>query len=110
MAREKPDAQWLAFSSEQHIRLDRSVVEDCDFESWEGYVELLEAKDYPGLVRYCSQEVERHPDDLYAQLVHSFRQTSHSPKNGYGSPASTSLCTRLEYFNTSVSRARQCGV
>ncbi len=43
-------------------------------------------------------------DILYGGDTHT-----HSVKNGYGSPASTNLCTKLEYFNTSASLLRQCG-
>ena len=38
-----------------------------NFEAWEPYQEFLDKEDYPGLVRYCEQQAERAPDDLYAQ-------------------------------------------
>jgi len=38
-----------------------------DFEAGEPYQEFLDKEDYPGLVRYCEQQAERAPDDLYAQ-------------------------------------------
>ncbi len=38
-----------------------------DFEAWEPYQEFLDKEDYPGLVRYCEQQAERAPDDLYSQ-------------------------------------------
>ena len=39
-----------------------------DFEDWEPYAELLEKKDYPGLVQYCEQRAIQRLDDLYAQF------------------------------------------
>lgn len=39
-----------------------------DFEAWEVLVELREAEDYPGLVRYCKRRAERFPDDPYSQF------------------------------------------
>ena len=39
-----------------------------DFESWEAHYQLHENKDYPGLVRYCENEIKRHPEDIYAQI------------------------------------------
>jgi hypothetical protein len=39
-----------------------------DFEAWEALVELREAEDYPGLVRYCKGRAERFPDDPYSQF------------------------------------------
>ncbi|HCE44669.1 MAG TPA: hypothetical protein DET40_14090 [Lentisphaeria bacterium] len=46
---------------------DGYADESDDFEAWEAYAELLENKDYPGLVAYCERVVARHPEDLYAQ-------------------------------------------
>ena len=39
-----------------------------DFEAWEALVELREAEDYPGLVRYCKRRADRFPDDPYSQF------------------------------------------
>ena len=39
-----------------------------DFEAWEALVELREAENYPGLVRYCKRRAERFPDDPYSQF------------------------------------------
>jgi tetratricopeptide (TPR) repeat protein len=39
-----------------------------DFEAWETLVELREAEDYPGLVRYCKRRADRFPDDPYSQF------------------------------------------
>lgn len=35
---------------------------DDDFESWEGYAQLHDEQDYPGLVKYCEAEVARRPE------------------------------------------------
>ncbi len=40
-----------------------------NFEAWEPYQEFLDKEDYPGLVRYCEQQAEYAPDDLYAQSL-----------------------------------------
>jgi tetratricopeptide (TPR) repeat protein len=39
-----------------------------DFEAGEALVELREAEDYPGLVRYCKRRADRFPDDPYSQF------------------------------------------
>ncbi len=39
-----------------------------DFEAWEVHAELLEKKDYPGLVEYCKGKVSRRPSDLHAHI------------------------------------------
>jgi tetratricopeptide (TPR) repeat protein len=41
--------------------------EFLEFEAWEPYQELLDKEDYPGLVRYCEQRGEQHPNDQYEQ-------------------------------------------
>jgi len=49
--------------------MSTSYYEDAflDFEFGEPYQEFLDEEDYPGLVRYCKQQAEQRPNDLYAQ-------------------------------------------
>lgn len=54
--------------SRSHSSHDDYHTEFSDFEEWEALVELREAEDYPGLVRYCKRKAERFPDDPYSQI------------------------------------------
>jgi len=54
--------------STSHISHNEYDDEFDDFEAWEALVELREAEDYPGLVKYCKQRAERFPDDPYSQF------------------------------------------
>jgi hypothetical protein len=44
-----------------------SFDETYEPESWEGYYELYENKDWVGLLIYCEIDAKNHPTDLYAQ-------------------------------------------
>jgi len=60
--------KFPANRSKSRASHDKYHHEFHDFEAWEALVQLREAEDYPGLVRYCKRRAERFPDDPYSQF------------------------------------------
>ena len=58
-----PDSVGRSSSDEGNFDDD-----SIDFEAWEVHAELLEKKDYAGLVEYCKGKVSRRPSDLHARI------------------------------------------